>query len=122
MAFYPETIAGKAIKEDADYQGVRIRFLGFLENARIHMQIDIGFGDVVVPEPLEICTDSYTAQFPDCHLVCPGEATRPRARALRLSAAARGYPGDRASSGLLAFLSRHYREAWLFPLNDPLCQ
>jgi hypothetical protein len=54
MTFDPETMTGEAIKEDADYQGVRIRFLGFLENARVHMQIDIGFGDVVVPEPLEI--------------------------------------------------------------------
>ena len=54
MVFDSETITGKAIKEDADYQGVRIRFLGFLENARIHMQIDIAFGDAVVPEPLEI--------------------------------------------------------------------
>jgi hypothetical protein len=54
MTFDPETMTGEAIKEDADYQSVRIRFLGFLENARVHMQIDIGFGDVVVPGPLEI--------------------------------------------------------------------
>src|SRR5262249_42882772 len=37
------------IKEDADYAGVRLVFRGRLENARSAMQIDIGFGDVVVP-------------------------------------------------------------------------
>lgn len=37
--------------EDADYEGVRIRFHGSLEKAIIRMQMDIGFGDVVYPEP-----------------------------------------------------------------------
>ena len=39
---------------DVDYSGVRIRFLGYLDSARIHMQIDIGFGDVMTPGPEEI--------------------------------------------------------------------
>jgi hypothetical protein len=42
------------IKEDADYSGVRVQFLGHLANARINMQIDIGFGDVVVPSSIEM--------------------------------------------------------------------
>jgi len=54
MVFESDSLAGEAIKEDADYQGVRIHFLGSLENARVHMQVDIGFGDVVVPKPLEV--------------------------------------------------------------------
>ena len=44
-----ESIAGQAIKEDSDYSGVRVTFLAYLENARIPMQIDIGFGDVIHP-------------------------------------------------------------------------
>ncbi len=36
------------MKEHADYQGVRVKFHAVLANARIPMQIDIGFGDVVV--------------------------------------------------------------------------
>lgn len=39
------------IKENADYQGVRVKFKALLESARINMQIDIGFGDVVIPLP-----------------------------------------------------------------------
>ena len=50
MRFDAETVNGERIKEDADYEGVRIRFVGYLSNARVPMQIDVGFGDVVYPE------------------------------------------------------------------------
>ncbi len=53
LDFDPETIRGERIKEDADYEGVRVRFIGTLDNARINMQIDIGFGDIVYPHPIE---------------------------------------------------------------------
>jgi hypothetical protein len=39
------------IKEDADYEGVRLTFRAYLQNARVQMQIDLGFGDVVFPHP-----------------------------------------------------------------------
>lgn len=51
IEFDPETVAPVAIQEDADYEGIRVTFLGHLESARINMQIDMGFGDVVAPEP-----------------------------------------------------------------------
>ncbi len=51
LTFEADSIHAERITEDADYEGIRIRFLGLLERARIHMQIDIGFGDVVYPEP-----------------------------------------------------------------------
>lgn len=50
LVFAVDSLQGQAIKEDADYAGVRVTFRAFLENARVPMQIDIGFGDVVVPE------------------------------------------------------------------------
>lgn len=53
MRFDAATVAGERIKEDADYAGVRVKFTGFLENARIPMQLDIGFGDVVHPRAEE---------------------------------------------------------------------
>jgi hypothetical protein len=49
MAFDPATVTTERIKEDADYEGVRVRFVGLLGKARITMQIDVGFGDVVTP-------------------------------------------------------------------------
>lgn len=51
LAFDPDSIQAERITEDADYGGIRIRFLGTLGFVRINMQIDIGFGDVVFPEP-----------------------------------------------------------------------
>jgi hypothetical protein len=54
IVFDPESVQGDRITEDAVYQGVRIRFRGCLDNARIAIQIDVGFGDIVVPPPVEI--------------------------------------------------------------------
>ena len=51
LVFDSETVKGIRIKEDADYEGVRVKFVGFLERARIPMQMDIGFGDIVYPRP-----------------------------------------------------------------------
>ena len=53
LKFDLDSIKGIRIKEDADYSGVRIRFLAYLTTSRIHMQIDIGFGDEVYPAPKE---------------------------------------------------------------------
>jgi predicted nucleotidyltransferase component of viral defense system len=52
MTFPPENIQGILIKEDADYEGVRLAFFGFLGKARIKMQIDVGFSDQVFPKPV----------------------------------------------------------------------
>lgn len=54
LRFDPTSVSGSRIKEGADYEGVRLRFEGFLEKARIPMQIDIGFGDIVHPGPSEV--------------------------------------------------------------------
>jgi len=49
LKFDPETVEAQRIKQDADYEGVRIRFRCLLGNARIHMQVDVGFGDLIHP-------------------------------------------------------------------------
>jgi len=49
MTFDPATVAGETITEHAEYQGVRVRFQGHLGDARVRMQIDLGFGDVITP-------------------------------------------------------------------------
>ncbi len=51
IAFDIATIEAEHIAEDADYEGIRVRFRGSLGTARIVMQLDIGFGDVVIPSP-----------------------------------------------------------------------
>jgi len=51
VAFDIATIGAERIAEDADYEGIRVKFRGSLGTAQIVMQLDIGFGDVVVPSP-----------------------------------------------------------------------
>lgn len=54
MTFDPDSVAAARIKEDAEYEGVRVRLQARLGNARISIQIDVGFGDVVVPKPQRV--------------------------------------------------------------------
>ena len=54
IVFDPKTVAVERIKEEADYEGVRVRFRGNLSGARVSMQIDVGFGDDVYPEPQSV--------------------------------------------------------------------
>jgi Nucleotidyl transferase AbiEii toxin, Type IV TA system len=63
MVFDPATVKPERIKEGADYEGVRVRFAGLLGSARVAMQIDVGFGDVVTPSP-EIITYPALLDFP----------------------------------------------------------
>jgi hypothetical protein len=51
LLFDSTSVEGANIKEDDEYDGVRIKLLADLDGARIPMQIDIGFGDAVYPEP-----------------------------------------------------------------------
>ncbi len=51
LVFDPAFIRAERITEDADYEGIRIRFRGMLDSARVNMQIDIGFGDIIYPGP-----------------------------------------------------------------------
>lgn len=54
LEFDPASVGAARIAEEAEYDGVRATFNGRLGNARIAMQIDVGFGDRVTPEPIEI--------------------------------------------------------------------
>ncbi len=51
LTFDADTVKAIRIKEDADYEGVRVTFTARLGNARIPMQIDVGFNDIVTPAP-----------------------------------------------------------------------
>ena len=42
------------IREDQEYDGQRVKLLAKLGNAKIRLQIDIGFGDAVTPAPTKI--------------------------------------------------------------------
>lgn len=67
LIFDPQTVKGMKIKEDADYEGVRVKFIGFLDRAEIPMQIDVGFGDIVYPKTM-IIDYPVILDFPKPHL------------------------------------------------------
>ena len=74
IAFNRTSIEVSRIKEDADYEGVRVQFHATLARARIPMQLDIGFGDVITPRPTDIEYPSFL-HFP---ALCSGHIQRRR--------------------------------------------
>jgi len=57
LDFDQDSVRGERIAEETEYEGVRVRFHGKLGTATVTMQLDVGFGDVVVPAPV-------TADYP----------------------------------------------------------
>jgi hypothetical protein len=49
IVFDPKTIDVAVIREEQEYQGLRVTLTAKLDGARIPVQVDIGFGDVVYP-------------------------------------------------------------------------
>lgn len=54
IVFHTDQIVSEIIKEDAEYEGVRIKIPCSLGQMREVLQLDIGFGDVIVPSPQTI--------------------------------------------------------------------
>lgn len=54
LTFDPMSVKTDRVAEDADYEGVRATFQATLGTARIAMQIDIGFSDVITPAAVRI--------------------------------------------------------------------
>lgn len=54
LTFDVDTVQVSDIREDQEYGGRRVRLVARLAKAQIHLQIDIGFGDIVTPEAEEI--------------------------------------------------------------------
>lgn len=53
VAFDPDTVRGDLIREEQEYEGVRVTAEARVGNARVRLKIDVGFGDAVTPEAEE---------------------------------------------------------------------
>lgn len=51
VVFDPGSIEVRAIREVATHGGQRVRLVAHLGTARVRLQVDVGFGDVITPEP-----------------------------------------------------------------------
>lgn len=49
-----KSVRGELIREEQRYGGIRLHMRARLGNARIALQVDIGFGDAVIPGPVDI--------------------------------------------------------------------
>jgi predicted nucleotidyltransferase component of viral defense system len=54
VRFDSKSIAVEKIKEDAEYEGLRVKLYAYLDKSRHVLQFDIGFGDVIVPNPVDM--------------------------------------------------------------------
>jgi predicted nucleotidyltransferase component of viral defense system len=73
LVFDLDAIQAERIREDADYEGVRIRFRAELAAARIPLQVDVGFGDAITPEPSLTAVPSMLGMDPPRVLAYPRE-------------------------------------------------
>jgi predicted nucleotidyltransferase component of viral defense system len=51
MEFDADSVRGEEIRSPDEYEGVRIKLVTRLAAARVPLQVDVGFGDAVVPPP-----------------------------------------------------------------------
>jgi hypothetical protein len=54
LTFLKESVRGSEIRAESEYQGVRMQMTAILSGAVIPLQIDVAFGDVVLPGPEEV--------------------------------------------------------------------
>lgn len=71
MSYLPESLNAEEIREDQEYDGVRITLVGMLNQARIPLQVDIGFGDAITPAPEQIEYPTLFDAPPPLLKACP---------------------------------------------------
>jgi predicted nucleotidyltransferase component of viral defense system len=56
LEFAVDSVASSRIKADCEYQGVRITLIAYLAGTRtrIPVQVDVGFGDAITPNPVSV--------------------------------------------------------------------
>ncbi len=69
LRFDSDSIRSEQIMEETEYEGARVRFSGKLDTARVIIQVDIGFGDIVYPGPEESELPTML-DFPAPRLLC----------------------------------------------------
>ena len=68
MVFQPDSVKADEIRKEANYAGVRVALVGLLNGAGCPVQLDIGFGDAVVPGPDEVDYPTILSDMPEPHL------------------------------------------------------
>lgn len=53
LEFDPDSAVGEPIRDEADYNGVRVKVTSQLATARVALHVDVNFGDPIWPDPTE---------------------------------------------------------------------
>jgi predicted nucleotidyltransferase component of viral defense system len=89
------------IREDLEYGGVRVRTHATIADARIPIQVDVGFGDAITPGPIEI---DYPALL---------DAPAPRLRAYPIETVVAEKFHALAARGITNSRLKDYYDLWL---------
>lgn len=68
VVFDVAALESAPIREEMEYGGVRVRTTATIASARVPIQVDVGFGDVVTPAPVEIDYPTLLLGNPAPHL------------------------------------------------------
>lgn len=68
IVFQPDSVKAAEIRKEANYAGVRVTLMALLDGARCPVQLDIGFGDAVVPGPEEVHYPVILGEMAEPHL------------------------------------------------------
>lgn len=63
IAFDPASVKAQVIREDNTYGGTRITLAARIASARCALQIDVGFGDAVTPQPQTMAYPTLLGDF-----------------------------------------------------------
>ncbi len=69
LSFNSEDLKTENITENSDYKGIRVIFYGLLDTVKFKIQLDIGFGDIVIPKTISEKLNCLL-DFPQTKLHC----------------------------------------------------
>jgi hypothetical protein len=79
VSFDLDTLQVHPIREDNRYGGIRAVMQACLAEARIHVQIDVGFGDAITPAALDLDFPTLLVNMPGPNVLAyPTETISPR--------------------------------------------
>ena len=67
--FHADTLTADAITVEKEYPGIRVSLIATLDSIRQSISMDIGFGDIVIPKPVELDYPVLLADFPSANII-----------------------------------------------------
>ena len=64
IRFDAQSIRAEEIRKEANYAGIRVTLLGWVDGARCPIQVDVGYGDAVTPGPEAVEYPVMLDEFP----------------------------------------------------------